>query len=190
MRMPEAVALMRAGGELNIAVLHTLEFADGTEYVWQGVGPLVAGGITYQGIGDVVNVDGTGQQAGVVAGNLTITLAGASDLLTDPLLIRVMEQQTLVKGRRYVMGLQFCDEGWQPVDTARIVYVGVMDQMTVKWTPDLRQVILNVESPFVRRRVPRLETFSDRDQKSKFPTDKGLENVSGLKDKIVKWPKY
>ena len=185
--MPEAIALMRAGGNLNIAVLHYLAFANGPAYRWQGFGPFTTQGITYLGIGDIVSIEGGGQQAGVVANNVTITMAAGSDLLTDPLLIRVMQQQTLVKGYRYTMSLQFCDEKWQPVDTPRVVYVGVMDQMTVKRSPEVRQIILNVESPFVRRRVPRLETFSDRDQKSKYPNDRGLEFQSGLKNKMVSW---
>ena len=187
MKMPEAIALMRAGGTLNVAVLHYLNFADGAAYLWQGFGPLTTQGITYQGIGDVVSVEGMAQQAGVVATNLTITLAAGSDLLTDPLLTRVLSQQSLVKGREYQMSLQFCDEKWQPVDTPRVVFVGAMDQMQIKRTPETRQVILNVESFFVRRRVPRLETFSDRDQKSKYPNDKGMEFQSGLKNKIVTW---
>lgn len=187
MRMPEAIALMRAGGTLNVAVLHYLAFGDGAAYLWQGFGPLTTQGITYQGIGDVVSVEGGGQQAGVIANNLTITLAAGSDLLTDPLLTRVLEQQLLVKGREYSMSLQFCDEQWQPIDTPRVIFVGAMDQMTIKRTPGTRAIILNVESFFVRRRVPRLETFSDRDQKSKYPNDKGLEFQSGLKNKMVTW---
>ncbi len=189
MRFPAAIDLMRRNGRINVAILHFLDFADGPAYVWQGYGRMKVGNVTYSGLGEVVGVDGGGQQAGIVANNLTLTLAAGSDQLTDPLLVRVLGQQSLVKGRRYKMALQFCDDNWQPVDSTRVVYVGVMDQMTVKRAIESRQITLNVESPFVRRRVPRLQLFSVRDQQSKYPADRGLEFISQLENKIVTWPK-
>lgn len=189
MRFPAAIELMRQNGRINVAVLHFLDFVDGPSYVWQGYGSLKVGNVTYSGVGEVVNVDGGGQQSGIVANNMTLTLAAGSDALTDPLLVRVLGQQSLTKGRRYKMALQFCDEEWQPVDSSRVIYVGVMDQMTVKRMIDMRQVVLNVESPFARRRVPILQLFSIRDQQSRYSNDRGLEFISQLENKIVTWPK-
>lgn len=191
MRFPEAIATMKAGGTINASVLHFLDFTSGAMRVWHGFGPLVtADGHTWSGIGEVVSIEGGGQQAGVVATNLTLTLAADSDLVTDDMVARALASETEVYGRRYYMALQFFNEAWQPVDSYRVVYVGVMDRMTFKRNRDLRQITLNVESPFVRRRTPRLQTFSDRDQRSRYPTDKGLEFISSLKDKTVTWPKF
>jgi hypothetical protein len=191
MRFPEAIAHMRAGGTINASVLHYLGFASQPMRVWHGAGELVTpDGYRWQGIGDVVSIEGGGQQLGVVATNLTLTMAASSDLMTDDMIARALESEAEVYGRRYFMAIQFFNEHWQPVDAYRAVYVGVMDRMTFKRSPGLRQITLNIESPFVRRRTPRLQTFSDRDQKSRFANDKGLEFISSLKDKTVIWPKF
>jgi hypothetical protein len=190
-RFPEAIALMRAGGTLNAGVLHFMDFTSGAMRTWNGFGDLVTSdGASWRGLGDVVSIEGGGQQAGVVATNMTLALAADSDLLTDDMVSRALNSETEVYGRRYFMGIQFFDEDWQPVDDYRVIFVGVMDRMTFRRTVEQRQIALNVESPFVRRRTPRLQTLSDRDQKSRFPDDHGLEFVSSLKSKTVKWPKF
>jgi len=156
MRFPDAIATMKAGGRINAAILHYLGFTSGAMRVWQGFGSIeTADGLTWNGIGDVVTVDGGGQQAGLVANNITLTLAAGSDDLTDDLVQKAIASEAEVYGRRYFMAVQFMDGGWQPVDTYRAIYVGVMDRMTFKRSADLRQITLNVESPFVRRRTPR-----------------------------------
>ena len=191
MRFPESIATMRAGGRINAGVLHFMDFADDPTYLWMGFGDLVTtNGLLWRGMGDAVTIEGGGQQIGVVANNLSITLAGSSDVITDDFTAKALESETQVYGRRYRMYIQFFTEDWQPADSYRTIYVGVMDRMTFKRSADLRQITLNIESPFVRRRVPRLELFSDRDQKSKYPTDRALEFMSDLKQKSVDWPKY
>jgi len=191
MRFPTAVTTMRAGGKLNAGVLHYMNFSSGLKRVWHGFGTLrTTDGAMWDGVGDVVTIDGGGQQSGVVASNMTLTVAATSDLLTDEIVAAALASETEVYGRLYYMAIQFFDEDWQPVDTYRVVYVGTMDRMTFKRNADLRQITLNVESPFVRRRTPRLETFSDRDQRAKFPTDEAFEFISGNAAKNPIWPKY
>jgi len=191
MRFPEAIAVMRAGGRINAGVLHFMDFKDDPRRAWMGRGPLVTyDGKTWDGIGDVVTVSGGGQQVGVVANNMTLTFAASEDVITDDLVAKAIDSEAQVFGRRYLMAVQFFDEDWQPVDQYRVIYAGVMDRMSFRHSASERILTLNIESPFVRRRTPRLETFSDRDQKSKYPNDKALEFISSLKDKTVLWPKY
>lgn len=191
MILPETIAAMKRDGAINAGILHYLAFKGNATYLWMGSGPLkTADKIVWTGIGEAVTVEGGGQQAGFVANNLTLTLAASEDVITDELVAAAINSETQVYGRRYVMYLQFFDAEWQPTDNYRAIYSGVMDRMSFKHSADLRQLILNVESPFVRRRSPRLETFSFTAQKSKFPDDMMLEFMSDLKNKTVRWPDY
>jgi hypothetical protein len=191
MRLPETIAVMRAGGRINAGILHFMDFKDDPHYCWMGFGDLVTkDGITWKGIGDVVSMEGGGQQAGIIANNLTLTLAGSSDLITDEMIARALDSENQVYGRRYFTAIQFFTEDWQPTDSYRVIYVGVMDRMSFKRSATQREISLNIESPFVRRRVPRLELFTDRDQRSKYPDDLMFEFISGLRDKAVQWPKF
>lgn len=193
MRFPGAIAAMRAGGTINAAVLHFLDFKDGAMHAWNGFGDMVTrDGQLWRGIGDVVAIEGGGQQTGVVANNVTLTLSAPSDQFTDEMNQRAINSENQVYGRRYIMAVQFCDADWQPVDDYRSIYVGVMDRMTFRrnYNEGTSQISLNVESPFVRRRVARPALFSDRDQRAQYNADRGLEFVSGLANKTIKWPKY
>lgn len=191
MRLPETIAVMRAGGRINAGILHFMDFLDDPHYAWMGFGDVVTSdGLTWKGLGEVVSMQGGGQQAGVVANNLTLTVAGDSDLISDDLIAKAIGSEAQVYGRRYFTAIQFFDEDWLPTDSYRVIYVGVMDRMAFKRSATVREISLNIESPFVRRRVPRLELFTDRDQRSKFPADRMFEFISGLKDKAVQWPKF
>ena len=191
MKFPAAIAAMERDGSINAGILHYLAFKQNAHYLWMGSGPLTtADGNVWDGIGDIVTIEGGGQQAGFVASNLTLTLAAGADIITDDLVQAAINSESVVYGRRYVMYLQFFDADWQPVDGYKAIYSGVMDRMTFRHSADLRELTLNIESPFVRRRAPRLETFSYTAQRSKYPDDLGLEFISGLKNKTVKWPDY
>lgn len=193
MKFPAAIAQMKATGKINVATLYTFEFASGIARMWSGIGDLV--GIdahTYAGCGDLVSVEGGGQQTGFVAPSMTLTLAGDSDLITDTLTQRIINSESEVYGRWFRMALQFFGEDWQPLDAPLYIYAGVMDRM--EYTRDgvagTRAIKLIVESPFVRRRTPRVMMWTDKDQKRRDPTDRLLEFLSGLQNATVTWPKY
>ena len=182
---------MRRTGHINASVLHYLAFKNDPHFLWIGYGTLTTlDGRVWKGIGEVVSMQGGGQQVGLVANNMTLTLAGDSDLLTDAIIAKTLDTSNQVYGQRYFAAIQFFDEYWQPVDDYKIFYIGVMDKMTYRKSVAQRSISLNIESAFVRRRAPRLEMFTDRSQKNDYPSDRGLEFVSSLKTRTVLFPNY
>ena len=51
MNLPGAIAAMLAGATVRAALLVRFDFASGIDRVWEGVGPLQAGGHTWKGMG-------------------------------------------------------------------------------------------------------------------------------------------
>jgi hypothetical protein len=191
LKFPDSIAEMRRTGAINASILHFMDFKNDPHYAWMGTGDLkTLDGKVWRGIGEVVTMQGGGQQVGLIANNMTLTMAGNSDLLTDDLVSKTLDGANQIYGQRYFAAVQFFDENWQPTDNYRVFYVGVMDKMTYKKNADQRLITLNIESVFVRRRAPRLEMFTDRSQKNDYPTDRGLEFVSALKTRTVLFPKY
>jgi hypothetical protein len=189
--MPAAIATMRAGGRINAAQLLYFDFKDQPMFTFMGFGEIKSlDGQTWKGTGDAVSIEGIGQVAGTIANNVTVRLAHNSDVITDPAIQRTINSSTLVKGRRFFTAIQFMDEAWQPLGQFLTTFVGVMDKMTVHANADLREIILNVENPLVRRRIARPSNFDDRDQKSLYPNDRAFEFISGLKNKTVQWPRF
>jgi hypothetical protein len=191
MKFPEIIAHMAAGGKISAAKLHFLDFLNNRQWVWEGFGPLTTyDGQEWQGVGDVVSTEGGGYQAGTIAGNLKVSVAARSDQLTDKIIQAAINSENEVYGRRYFQAVQYFDEAMQPVGQFILVFVGIMDRMSVRQSADTRSITLNVESPLVRRRTARVSYFSDVDQRRRDPTDRAFEFISTLANKSVSWPKY
>jgi hypothetical protein len=109
--------------------------------------------------------------------------------MTDDIINAGLHSDVEVYGRQYFQAIQFFDQNNRPIDTFRASFVGMMDTITFSQSAGVRRLVLNVEGPFVRRRSPRVEYFSDADQKRRLSTDRGLEFISGLVRKSVQWPK-
>jgi hypothetical protein len=136
---------MRRTGHINASVLSYLNFKNDPHFLWMGTGDLKSlDGQVWKGIGDIVAMQGGGQQVGLIANNMTLTLAGNSDLLTDDLISKTLDTANQVYGRRYFAAIQFFDEKWQPVDSYRVFYVGVMDKMTYRKNVSQRSISLNI----------------------------------------------
>lgn len=56
--------------------------------------------------------------------------------------------------------------------------------------PATRRISATCESRFALRSRPPYGAYTDRDQQSRFPGDRGLEFVSTLTNKTVTWPDY
>jgi hypothetical protein len=190
-RIPSVLSYIRDHGKINLARLHFMDFRFDPMRAWEGFGRLATiDGQVWDGVGDVVTVSGGGYQSGLSATNMVVTVAAGADVLSDPIITAALKSESRVYGRRYIQYLQFFNEDWQPVDRPKPVFVGVMDRMSFSYTADQRQVILNIETPFVRRRTPRTDYFSGPSQKKRDANDTFLDGLSALRDKTVTWPDY
>lgn len=191
MKMPSAMAAMRATGRVNMAILAQYFFADQTLQLWSGTGPLTTlDGLQWQGAGKLVSIGEIDQAVNTEAVGLTTKLAHDSTVLTDSLINEAIKSQANVKGRMFILGQQFFDENWQPVEAWRSLFIGGMDQISIRMTAELREVQLTIEGFFAQRSMPRPLYYSDRDQKNDYPNDRGFEFVSSLREKNVQWPRF
>jgi hypothetical protein len=191
-RFPEVIATMRAGGRITVARLHYFDFASGPVRLWEGFGPLttVSTGEVWQGDGKVLRIEGGGQASGLFSANMKLSVALDENANTDPIVKAVLSAQSEIYGRRYFCALQFFNEAQRSVDGYKPYFVGAMDSVSYKATATTREVTLNIEGPFVRKKNPRVTYFSDRDHKRRAPDDDFLSRISRLQTKTIQWPKY
>lgn len=191
MRFPAAVAVMAQGGSITATRLHYFDFKDSPKFVWEGMGTFTTfDGQAWEGCGGVVSSTGGGQSSGLRADNLKLVLALKSDQIDDELMTAALNSESTIYGRRYFRAIQFFNPDGTAIDYFYYDFIGVMDRIAFKSTSTMREISLNIEGPFVRKNFPRLEYYSDTDQKRRDPTDKLLEYISGLALKNAKWPKY
>lgn len=176
-----------AGTTVRASNLVFLDFVSAPMRIWPGFGPLVAGGETWSGTNDLLSVSGIETPIGGTAPETTLTLSGVRPELVSA----ALDASSEVKGRTAIVYLQFFDDAWQPLDAPYAVMTGLMDRISIKATgPETRQVNVNVEWLFTRRAISPFGYLSDRDQKSLYPGDRGLEQMPAMQNKSVPWPIY
>jgi hypothetical protein len=67
------------------------------------------------------------------------------------------------------------------------VFAGELDQMNIEEQADTANISVTAESVLIKLERPVIRRFTNEDQKSRFPSDRGLEFVAGLQDKEIFW---
>lgn len=171
---------------------------------WTGLGSLTVGGVTYTGTGQLMQISELSETAEISAKGATITLSGIpsnliSLALTEPYQGRVCE---IYFGAIDANRVYLTDEDGNYIlneDSSRIdisigdpndiveVFTGYMDQMNIDEGAETSTIGLAVESKLIDLERPRVFRYTDANQKSRFPNDKGFEFVEDLQDKRFNW---
>lgn len=192
---PETIAAKLAGRAVAASLLVHMDFRETPRRFWFGFGDLVAGGHTWQGTGELIQLDGLESPIGTVAPKTTFTLSG----IDAALVTLARNASDRVKDRRATIYIQFFDLNpddasvapWSLLDEPFAVSTWLMDQMTYSAQgPAQRAISLTAESLWTNRRRPAFGLYTDRDQNKRFVGDRGLEQVSDLVSKTIRWPVY
>lgn len=171
---------------------------------WTGLGELSVGGVTYTGTGQLLQISQLQETAEISAKGATITLSGIpsnliSLALTEPYQGRVCE---IYFGAIDANRVYLKDEDGNYIlneDSSRIdigtgdpndivqVFSGYMDQMNIDEGAETSAIGLAIESKLIDLERPRVFRYTDANQKSRFPNDKGFEFVEDLQDKRFNW---
>jgi hypothetical protein len=187
------VAAHLAGRTIAGSLLVFMDFKDAPRRWWPGFGPVVAGGFTWQGTGELIQVEGLDQPQGTGAPQTTFTLSG----IDAEIVTLARNASDRVKNRRVTVFVQFFQldptdanvEAWSTLDSPAALWTGRMDQMQYRISgTGSSSVTVTAESLWVNRSRPAFGLFSDADQKARFPGDRGLEQVADLVSKSIRWP--
>jgi hypothetical protein len=181
-----------------------LYFDTTTLYMWTGLGNLTVGGTTYTGTGQLLQISEIGETAQIAAKGATITLSGVpSELislaLTEPYQGRLCK---IFFGAIDANRVYLTDEDGNYIlaeDSSLIdislgdpnsiveIFSGYMDQMNIDEGAETSTIGLSVESRLIDLERARVFRYTDANQKSRYPNDKGFEFVEDLQDKRFNW---
>lgn len=178
-----------------------LDFDSGPLYMWTGYGNLTIGAKTYIGAGQVLNISSVSETTEMEAKGATITVSGIpssflSVALQEPyqgrecrifFAIVVNEKLLLENG-----GLMLTEAGdiiITEISGIQLteVFSGELDQMNIQEDAETSVISVTAENVLIKLERPIVRRFTNEDQKSRFPNDKGLEFVAGLQDKDILW---
>lgn len=162
------------------AFLAQLTFTTGTAYVWSGIGPLVWGGNTYQGIGSLGKVGDVVEGIEVRADGASVTLSGIDSALLQESLADIQMGAPAALYFALVSGGALIGNPYP-------LFVGVISQPSVTAGPDKMAITLALESKMINHSRPTSRRYTSADQNFYFPGDSGFAFVELLNDIALIW---
>jgi hypothetical protein len=154
-----------------------LDFDSGSLYVWSGYGDLVIGAKTYLGAGSLLNISSVTETTEMEAKGATLSMSG----IPSSFLSVALQEPYQGRECRIYFGMTSNPSAYVEV------FSGELDQMNIEEAAETAVVSVTAENVLVKLERPVVRRFSDQDQKSRFPNDKGLEFVASLQDKDILW---
>lgn len=185
------------GAVLRASPLVHFDFRSGPARLWKGFGPLVAGGHTWQGIGNLGEMSPLTSSPDGAVEEVTFSLFG-----DDTILSHLLEDAEESDGRLVTIWLQFFDVGrpdapeadWQTLSAPIAVRTLRMGPLTIQRLPAssdqraTRIISVRAQSIFVNAKRAVFSTFSDVDQQARSPGDRIFIRVPEFSEGTARWP--
>jgi|TARA_Y100000034_G_C6657441_1_gene288084 hypothetical protein len=176
-----AIVTEITGAVVRPILLAELAFTSETIRVWNGIGDITVSSDVFTGIGTLGTVSPIIETATVKATGVDFALSGIPSGLLSIALTEDYQE------RLATLWLGFMDTSDNSFIDRLQIYKGRMDVMTIEEEGETSTISLSTESILVGLERPRERRYTDQDQKSQFPADKGFEFVTSLQEKDVPW---
>jgi hypothetical protein len=181
-----------------------LFFDTSTLRFWSGVGELDFGDNTYTGSGNMIAVSAIDETSDISAQGARLTLSGLpSEMISLAINEPYQGRKCFIYfGTLDVTGDRLTQQNGHLIlnqdnsailgegdfrDTITQIFSGYIDQMNIDEGPETSQISVAVESRLIDLQRPRNRRYTDANQKSRFPNDKGFEFVESLQQKKFAW---
>lgn len=176
-------------------------FSEGVVRFWTGVGDLTIGGITYTGLGNLLEISTVEETADLSVRGLELTLSGVSpSLLSLALSSQYQGRKCVLYFGAYSTDDMLTEDGdfilTEAGDKIKLeltqggfstVFVGYMDKMDISDSGESSTISLNVENRLIDLERPRIARYNSGYQQSVYDGDNGLNYVADLQDKEIVW---
>jgi hypothetical protein len=161
-------------------------------------------GDTYLGAGQLVNISSVEETTEIEAKGAVITMSGIpSAFLTLALTEPYQGRECRIYFGLSLSNNQIITESGQVITTENLfnlqleggneyfaeIFTGELDQMNISEQGSTATISVTAENILIKLERPVVRRFTNEDQKSRFPSDKGLEFVASLQDKEIFWGK-
>lgn len=153
------------------------DFASFPLYFWSGIGDITINGKTYTGSGNLLTIGAISEVSDMSATGCNITCSG----IPSEMLSLALSEPYQGRYCRIYLGVR------NDMSTYTEVFSGLMDKMDIQEGQDSSTIVIAVESRLVDLERPRVRRFTSSDQKSRYPTDLGLDFVASLENANLTW---
>lgn len=177
-------------GDIDCTILCEMDFATKPQRWWLGYGELTAGGVEYQGTGDVIQISAMNITYGMSAGMVRFSVPNAS----PEMVARCDNQAFEVNNRLCRIYYQLFstiergdDHAGRLIGEPISIFTGRMRDMRSTSTSDSRSIELEVYGRLSRQGRAPYGRWTDADQRARYPGDTGLGLLAKYKDATVVW---
>lgn len=169
-------------GTIKKVLFVEMDFSSGTTRLWSGYGQITWDSKTWYGSGTLGTIGNIQETQELKAANLTLQLSGVPPEMQAIALDRAEYQGKVCK-----LWFGLLNDELQVVASPVRIFTGRMDVMTSDDFGPSCMLSLTVENRLVDMYRAREKRWTDQEQKTISPTDRGLEYVAALQDKEIVW---
>ena len=158
--------------EVRPFVAVDLAFSGGNVTVWTGLGNITFASTTFVG---------TGESGAVQANGLNINFNGLDSTLVSTALTENYQ------GRSAIVYMGSLTSAYQVVADPYVLFKGRMDTMDIADDGQRADIQISCESRLIDLGRPRVRRYTQVDQQTEFPDDAGLDFISSLQEKSIRW---
>lgn len=198
MDIEDAAKAQLEGERIRVSRLAEFRFKSGVKRYWPGMAKYENPADlddygrmkTWEPTMGIGNVTGIAQSHNASAPELQFELSGVDPAFIEKALGAVSEYF----GQVVIIYWQFWTPEWEPIGIPKALTWGLMRSLISKRTATEAgtgsSIILTAETPFEGRSRAPGAYLTDRDQKTRHPGDRMLEQVAGLEAREIRWPDF
>lgn len=169
-----------ANGSYTYAIGLDIEFDNGNQRITNHMKNVGEGGNVYYSLGSLLSVSSLNENTDLGISGLTVTLSGADTAIVSSMQTTEI-QGAPVNAKLFILGNQ------STILYSHLYFKGVIDNMTYTQNGGSVTISLNCENFLVRFADRVNRRYTNADQKIQYPSDKGLEFVEDISEKVVIW---
>lgn len=169
------------GRQLTPIILAEFLFDSGALRLWSGTGEITIDGDLFTGSGTLGEIGTIEETTEVRATGTSFKISGIS---SDAIALALAEPY---QGRPMTCWFSALDDDDQPIGTRYRAFRGYMDGMEIEDAGDTCSIEIAVENQLIDLERLRECRYTDADQRSVFPGDKGLEFVNPIRAATLAW---
>lgn len=168
-------------GTVRPAWLVRMVFDSGTLYVWSGEGDLEWGGNTYTGVGHLGSISDIVETSELRAEGIALTLTGIPSANIGLALADARQ------GKEVDVWFALLGADLVPVEDPFLAFSGFTDVPTIEDGPEYSTITFTCESRLIDLERPRHRRYTNEDQQSDYPGDRGFEHVAHVAGGGLVW---
>tara|TARA_B100000497_G_C7632202_1_gene379981 strand:- start:135 stop:695 length:561 start_codon:yes stop_codon:yes gene_type:complete len=158
-----------------------LAFSGANVRVWTGLGNITFASTTFVGTGEILGISPVTESGAVQANGLNVNFNGLDSALVATALTENYQ------GRSAKVYLGSITEAYAVVADPYLLFSGRMDTMNISDDGERANIQVSCESRLVDLNRPKVRRYTQVDQQTEFAGDKGLDFISSLQEKSIRW---